>query len=50
MKAETALIVINGRVTLKAVLIPEDEDERKFLVDALEKAENYKLSAAIGIK
>ena len=37
MKAETALITINGNETLKVLLIPETEQELIFLRDALDR-------------
>jgi hypothetical protein len=46
VKATTALITINGHPVLQVLLIPENEQERLFLEDALAKAEDFKLSAA----
>lgn len=44
MKAETAVVTINGRSVLKVLLVAEDEKENAFLNTALEKCEDYKLS------
>ncbi len=46
MKAETAMITINGRSVLKVLLQPETEKEDKFLEEAFDKCEDYKLSFA----
>jgi len=37
MKAQTALIRINDRFTLKVLLQPEDQKEQDFLENAIEK-------------
>jgi hypothetical protein len=39
MKAETAIITINGYPVLKVLLVPENEDEARFLDRALEERE-----------
>lgn len=50
MKAETALITINGVAKLHVTLIPEDEKDLVFLKDALEKADGFKVSASLGVE
>ena len=49
MKAETALITINGEAKLKVMLIPENQKELDFLKDALDKAEGFGVSASLEI-
>lgn len=44
MKATTALITINGKVTLKVLLHPETQEELDFLEDAIEKDPEFALS------
>ena len=41
MKAETAIISINGRASLKVLLLPETEEERTFLATAQESCEDF---------
>jgi hypothetical protein len=47
MKAETAVITINGKSTLKVRLVPETEGEHEFLEYALRECEDYEVSAAV---
>ena len=47
MKAETAVITIDGKATLKVRLQAETKEELEFLKEALEKCGDYKLSAAM---
>jgi hypothetical protein len=49
MKAQTAKITINGKATLKVMLMPETERELAFLKDALEACEDHAVSAQLSI-
>lgn len=47
MKAETAVVTINGKSTLKVRLVPETEDEYEFLSYASRECTDYVVSAAV---
>lgn len=44
MRAETALITIDGVTKLKVLLVPENEIEATFLIEAVETADDVDLS------
>ena len=46
VKALTAVITINDIHTLKVLLVPENDEEIKFLNDALETCDGYEVSAS----
>lgn len=50
MKVEVATVSINDITTLKVLLVPENEKELSFLMDAVDKCEGYEVSASTEIR